>query len=625
MSSELAYVHFPLRAGKGLVASCIAAVALSIASLPSADAATLSTKKFVYRASDKKLSEVLQDFAASQDLPLIVDPGVAGTVTADFNAKPEDFLGAMARTYGVIWYFDGTTLFIYPSNLMQSRVFRMRGYDRQQVKQLLASLGLGDARYPLRFDDANQTLLAYGPPRHIELVSTLVEQLERDGADRIGRSIRVFPLRYASAADRTFGSTSAPGLARTLSDLFAPPGEKQSGSATEAAVNNIVGQPDRVRAAAAGNFGLKLPPVTAGPASAAAPAPAPTISSAPAGPIDLERPQFQAEESTNSIIVRGLPDRMKEYEALIQQLDVAQDLVEIEATIIDVSADEFDSLGVDFDLTTRHVQARVSPGTPGGAGAAAGSAAGGAAGGSNISTVIRNAGTQLISRIRALEGNGKARILARPKVLGVANRVARMADKRVVSVRVAGNLDANLFSIETGTSLQVTPQILTMADQRKVRMSLAIRDGSFEAAAVDSVPVIKQTEIETEATINEGESLLIGGISIETDSNGVSGVPGLSRIPVLGSVFRHREKSNTRSERLFLITPKIISSKTRGPVAAALERAATPASTPAPSAVEAPVTTPVPPRAAELPASGPQRFCAAQALGLPGDCASAGD
>src|SRR6185436_9375148 len=79
-----------------LVASMLACAGLTSPAV----AAQFTAKKFVYHANSKKLAEVLQDFAASQSLPIVVDPGVEGTVNADFNARPEDFLNAMTRTYG---------------------------------------------------------------------------------------------------------------------------------------------------------------------------------------------------------------------------------------------------------------------------------------------------------------------------------------------------------------------------------------------------------------------------------------------------------------------------------------------------------------------------------------------
>ena len=637
----------------------VLALMLLASPCPGAEAGVpFAGRHFTYRADGKKLSEVLQDFAASQGLPVVIDPGVEGTVNANFNTQPEQFLAAMTRTYGVIWYYDGTTLFIYPSRAMQSRVFRMRGYDRQQVRQMLGSLGLGDARFPLRFDDANQTLLAYGPPRHIELVATVLGELERDGHDRMGKSILVVPLRYATAGDRTFGDTKVPGLADTLNSLFSNGESNSQGApALKSMQSPLVGRADKQKAMQAG-YGLQLPESGNNNAAARrdeAQKANQLGSSDPLAPTDAERPWFQAEESTNAIIVRGLPDRMKEYESLIHQLDIPQDLVEIEASIIDIRADDFESLGVDWDFSKGGTsRLSISPGTT----STTDGSSSETMSGTNITTLIGNAGRQLLAHVRALEGAGKAHVLARPKVLGAVNRTATMTDKRVASVRVAGNLDANLFTIEAGTTLKVTPQIVVYADHREVRLSLSIQDGDFEGTVVDQVPVIKQTEINTEASVREGESLLIGGISVESDSSGTSGIPLLSKIPFLGAAFRHDEGGKSRTERLFLLTPKVIAVGGTRPVASNATRlqpaapvvvvpSPVPAPTAAPAAVVAPAPAPVPTRAPILlpptvpvvsqaapraPAvnvavakvRAPDTACAVVALGLAADCSHAG-
>ena len=287
---------------------------------------------------------------------------------------------------------------------------------------------------------------------------------------------------------------------------------------------------------------------------------------------------------------------MAQYESLVRQLDVAQDMVEIEATIIDVSTDEFESLGIDWDYS-RAGQGAISVQT--GSIPIAG----------NITTLVADAGRSLLTHIKALEGNDKARIVARPKVLGSANRTAVMVDKRIASIKVAGNLDANLFNIEAGTTLQVQPQIVTYGDHREVKLTLFIQDGNFESAAVDQIPVIKRTEINTEATMREGESLLIGGISVESDSFGRSGLPGLSRIPFIGGAFRTDEGKRQRSERLFLITPKVINSEGTRRVASTVSGPIRTQATPyynAPVAPPAPVV-PALPAPTPLPAAAPVR------------------
>jgi type III secretion protein C len=550
--------------GSAPLAILIATVLAGVGTASATEPRWLS-KTFVYRAENKRLPDVIQDFASAQGLAVIVDATLEGVVNVAFNRSPSEFMVTLSKSYGVIWYFDGVTLFAYPARAMQSKVFRLRGFKREQVRQMLESLGLGDSRYPLKYSDAEQTLLAYGPPRHIELVSTVVSTLEQRYGSA-GSEVVIVPLKFAFAADRNFGSSRVKGLVSTLNGIYAGAG---GGGVTPEA--GVVAQ---ARQSAEASLGVPLPPQRRaleglgmkGGAPVAGQTPAAAGSAKGRQGIDVSErslestepsaaPVFQADEATNSVLVRAAPDQMSRYTALIRKLDVALDMVEIEVTVIDVSSDEFDSLGIDwnFNNASGSFALSVSPISPSGTSTSTSTSIG-----ANITTLISDAGRALMLRVRALEGTGKARVLSRGRVLGAANHMASMADKRSVSVRVAGNLEANLYTVEAGTSLQVLPQIVPHAGKHDIRLALSIRDGSFEGSVVDNVPTVKSTEIQTDATVPEGESLLIGGITSETETNGFSGVKGLSRVPFLGGLFRREESSKFRSERMFLLTPKLI-------------------------------------------------------------------
>ena len=554
--------------GTASLAILIATVLAGVGTASATEPKWLS-KTFVYRAENKRLPDVIQDFASAQGLAVITDATLEGVVNVSFSRSPSEFMVTLSKSYGVIWYFDGVTLFAYPARAMQSKVFRLRGFKREQVRQMLESLGLGDSRYPLKYSDAEQTLLAYGPPRHIELVSTVVSTLEQryGGA---GSDVVIVPLKFAFAADRNFGSSRVKGLVSTLNGIYAGAGGGGGGGG----VTPEAGVVAQARQSAEASLGVPLPPQRRaleglgmkGGAPAAGQTPAAAGSAKGRQGIDVSErgaestepsaaPVFRADEATNSVLVRAAPDQMSKYTALIRKLDVAQDMVEIEVTVIDVSSDEFDSLGIDwnFNNASGSFALSVSPISPSGTSTSIGTSIG-----ANITTLISDAGRALMLRVRALEGNGKARVLSRGRVLGAANHMATMADKRSVSVRVAGNLEANLYTVEAGTSLQVLPQIVPHAGKHDIRLALSIRDGSFEGSVVDNVPTVKSTEIQTDATVPEGESLLIGGITSETDTSGFSGVKGLSRVPFLGGLFRRDEASKFRSERMFLLTPKLI-------------------------------------------------------------------
>jgi len=545
---------------RGLVAF---GIALWIAS-GAASAQTLpggTSPRFVYKADGKRLSEVLQDFAASQRVPAVVADGVEGVVNANFDTTVDKFLAAVSKAYGILTYHDGTAYYFYPAKAIQSRLFRLKGYSKQELTELLDSLGLGDKRFPLKFNQAQRTLLVYGPPRHVELVASALESLDLGAAEDNEVVVRVFGLRFASASDRTMGDTTVPGVVSTLRGLYS---KGPDGASDEAGSPNTTGRKLQTVLPPVGSNKLvpELPSASHGsPQAADKTAPgAPTRGLRSPVNYDEDSPRFEADEGTNAVIVQGRAYRMREYEALVKRLDQKPMLIELEAMIIDVSADQVESLGVDWSVEGR--RGGVSVTSPGNApvGGSNGSLATVGNGVFTIGTVVADAGRQLMARINALQGEGKARVVSKPSVLGVVNRPAVMKEKRIATVRVAGQQDAKLFQVEAGTLLQVTPQVTSGDGINQIKLSLYIEDGSFETLSVDQVPVIKKTEIRTEAHVKEGESLLIGGLIIETEAGQESGVPGLRSIPVVGGLFSWHGTRASRTERMFLITPRVMGS-----------------------------------------------------------------
>lgn len=523
------------------------------------DHAAWMTKRFLYEANGKRLSEVLQDFAASQGIPAVIADGVDGVVHGNFDSTARDFLDAISRSYGIIWYHDGTTLYIYPSRSMQSKLFRIKGFTREQVQDLLSSLGLGDSRYPLRFNERQSTLMAYGPPRHLELISQALESMDANVNEHNATVVRVFTLHYASPGDRMVGNQLVPGMVTLLRGIYggaaspketiaqAMPGGVTNLVSKMQAMRNVYGQPRMVPEMDGKRDGAPPSPDKASPAAEGRGLQSPVS--------DEDQPWFEADEATNSVIVRGKLRNMAEYHYLIQRLDVRPVLVEIEAVIIDVDEASVDALGIDWSARGSHGSLSVSP--TGTTQADSGINAVGS-GGFTISTLWANAGRELLAKVDLLQSKGQARIVAKPKVIGVMNRPAVMEEKRTAVVRVAGNLDAQLFNIEAGTRLQVTPQLSEEDGTSRIKLSLYIEDGNFEGVQVDNVPLVKRTEIRTEAHVLEGESVLVGGITIEAQSTLTSGVPGVSKLPIVGGLFRTTNKQVARTERLFLITPKLI-------------------------------------------------------------------
>jgi type III secretion protein C len=554
-------------------------------------------KRFVYRADNKRLGDVLQDFAASQSVPAVVAEDLEGVVNGNFDVKIEVFLDSMARTYNFLWYHDGSALYFYPGRAIQSRMFRLKGFRREQVQNLLQSLEIGDKRYPIRYDEAQSTLYVSGPPRHVELVTSAIETLDAGLAEAALRSVQVFPLRFATAGDRTIGGVTVVGVASTLRKLFAT---TSSNSALDAL--SLIPDSSGELAEMAERTRRGIQPLSKLGQKPTSPKPdlrgnvRPAHGKGKPGEQEEIPPQIEADEGTNSVVIQGRSDRMADYGALIQRLDQKPMLVELVATIIEVSSDSVDQLGINWSMKSAGGNS-VSVSGPQGR-------VDGLGGLFTLGTVVANAGRELLARVDALQGEGKARIVSRPSVLGVANRTAVMREQRIATVRVAGNREANLFQVEAGTLLEMTPQVTYADGNNRIKLSIYIEDGNFEAAQIDQIPIVKKTEIRTEAHVREGESLLIAGITIESDKTQRNGVPGLQHVPMVGGLFRATDNRTQRTERMFLITPRLPSSSATAAAAAQAraEAASAVAATPLPGAAATPARTAAPARFTGVPA-----------------------
>jgi type III secretion protein C len=164
-----------------------------------------------------------------------------------------------------------------------------------------------------------------------------------------------------------------------------------------------------------------------------------------------------------------------------------------------------------------------------------------------------------MARIGALEGSGKARTVATPRVTTMDNVPSVMSTKESFYVRVPGAYASDLFEVSSGVSLSVLPFVVQESESVSVRLAINISDGSVDPSTqVDNIPTTQQSEISAEAIVRDGASLLIAGYAREEESSSHNGVPVLSRLPGLGALFQHRNSRGVRQERLFLVTPRIV-------------------------------------------------------------------
>ncbi|OAX64600.1 EscC/YscC/HrcC family type III secretion system outer membrane ring protein [Xanthomonas translucens pv. arrhenatheri] len=587
------------------------AIAVHTAAAPAAAEVPWHRGNFQYVVENKDLKDVLRDFASSQGVMTWISPEVSGTVSGKFATPPQKFLDTLASSYGFVWYYDGTVLRVWGGNEVTSTTLTLSAATTDQVKSALERMSVADRRFPIRYDDKARTLIVSGPPGYVETVSAVVRSVDHSSALHDGTEMRVFPLHYARAADRSVQmdgqSVQIPGMVTLLRGMYTHAAANAGATSFSTAQRRVpslgergdtgarndpggggggggsgVGLPNNWFGLGGGQAPVRPPLPSGGPIADSAAAPAPA--SAPAGGdyagvavtarsaeqgagLGPELPYIQADPRINAVVIRDRPERMGDYAALIQQLDSRPQLLQIDATIIEVQDGALRDLGVDWRLHNRHLDLQNGDGkgtalgyrAPGANPGLGDSADGLTPGGGMLTAVLGDAGRFLMTRVSALEQSNRAKIVSTPKVATLDNVEAIMDQRQRFFVRVAGYQSADLYGLSAGVSLRVLPTVVPDSDARQIRLDVHIEDGQLTSQMVDQIPVISSSQINTEAFVNDGESLLIAGYESNDDENNVTGVPGLSKVPVLGRLFQHRSKQRSSVQRLFLLTPHVVS------------------------------------------------------------------
>jgi type III secretion protein C len=582
-----------------LKAAALCAMLACGAFVPSAHAAPVHWKASIvdYAAEGKDINDVLRDFGASQGIPTRIAQGVSGNVSGKFHLPPRRFLDMLAASFGFVWYYDGEVLDIVPATDLQSTLVKLDTAGTAGLRDALERMHIADERFPIVYDSAQGTALVSGPPRYVQMVTQIADRLDTNEARRGGTQVRVFPLNHAWAQDRSVTidgqDVTLQGVVSVLNGIYHPRPAKEAGEKKGAGhpadgvtrktpMNDVEGNtytsPYVAPPIPGGGSGKGLlggldgQPSPAVMEAVGAP-PQPAAGTGHAAAPDDSLPVIVADQRTNSVVIRDTGDRMTQYDRLIERLDVKPQLIEIEAHIIEIDDNALQQLGIDWTLHNSHLDVQTGNGLlpqstydggtitqnfgsttlPGGVLAAASPA------GASVAAVLGDAGRYLMARISALQQSNAAKVDASPKVVTLNNIEAVMDNKTQFFVPVSGYTAGDLYSVSTGISLRVLPMVVEEGGQTHIKLDVAIQDGELTSQTVSNLPVIQRSNINTQAFIDEGQALLIAGYRADSDSNGVTGVPGLSKIPVIGALFRTDNRSKSHMERLFLLSPRVIS------------------------------------------------------------------
>ena len=526
---------------------------------------------FKYFARQQPLPVVLHDFATTFGVQLELGPDIAGQVSGDYaTSSPREFLNVLSTSYGLDWYYRDGVLHVEKSLATITRVLHvgLAASDVGVLKEQLIGLGVFEPRFGWAEFPQRGVVIVSGPQAYVKEIATIVDALGTAPSD--GRQVRIFRLQNARAEDYAFSyhdhQVVTPGVATLLRSLAAGSMAEQQAIPSSGALS--VARPQTLRplpillsqaeigAAAAGD-----PSIPAG-AAPAATIPTPVTSASAGGDVSVHAglnvltPVIEADPRLNAVIVYDAPEKMPIYEALIQQLDAGRPQIEIEAMIVDVDTDSIDTLGVAWE------------GHAGDAKFGFGGAV------RNQATILSINTDSFVARLRALSIKGHAHILGRPSVLTVDNLAAVLSVSETFYARTSvdgggrGNVGMGaVVPITTGTMLKVIPRLVEEGSRRDVSLAVEIEDGQIRRDPrqnANVLPTVMESQINTQTVVHEDDSLLIGGYFMDSGSDEQQSVPGLSRIPLLGALFRDKHTDQHRSARLFILRPHVVMTPVAG-------------------------------------------------------------
>jgi len=404
-----------------------------------------------------------------------------------------------------------------------SELFRMgqTAADRQAVEyRLLAGQGaeeegkgkgaaarIGSAQdvaLTVTVDIRTNSLLVGGTRQYVNLASEVIQELDQStAADRL---TEVYRLRNAQATD------------------------------IETAVTNFLNQErDVLEQSLGGTTGGTLPFI-------------------------LEREvAIVAESTSNTLLLSASPRYYQVIADMIEELDQPPPQVLIQVLLADVTIDDTEEFGVEWNVQERYRSHDLFGGTAPAFSASAGLTL-------NPGFTVSVTGGDVNFLLRAIEAQGRVEILSRPQILASDNQEATINIGQRVPFITNSRITEDGTTINTieyedvGIILNVTPRI---TPDGFVRMEVnpeisAIDDSTVPISEGVNAIIVNSRSAETTVTVQDGHTIVVGGLIRTTDRDHVDKVPFLGDVPVLGNLFRSTRKVKERTELLIILTPTVL-------------------------------------------------------------------
>jgi type IV pilus assembly protein PilQ len=285
-----------------------------------------------------------------------------------------------------------------------------------------------------------------------------------------------------------------------------------------------------------------------------------------------DRGKIFTDTRTNMMILTDLPRYVESMQQLLDLLDVKVPQVQIDARIVEANRGWEKAIGVSWPQANSGADGGSSPNSISGRPKEGGNKLNAAfsPGKPGVTDIPVAAGELWISFltnrislnaiIQALEKNSQIKVVSEPKLTVQNNQVGLIGDGARVPYQsnqsgVAGGAITVQF-VEAKLKLEVTPQI---TNEGTVLLDVAIdKDQPDFAQQVNGTPTILSKNIKTTVRVEDGGTIILGGVFTNTVDSGTTGVPFLSKLPGLGWLFRSKTNNDKTTELLVMISPKII-------------------------------------------------------------------
>jgi type IV pilus assembly protein PilQ len=286
------------------------------------------------------------------------------------------------------------------------------------------------------------------------------------------------------------------------------------------------------------------------------------------------------DQRTNKLLVQDTADNVDLIIALVEELDIPIRQVLIESRIVLATNQFTRELGVKFGLSSETTSGTRSITTAGSLNAADSynqfgvvpqlderlnvnlPAVSSSAGSIGLAIAKLPFGTLLDLELSAAQAEGKSETVSSPKVITADQQEAVIESGQEIPYQEASSSGATSVSFKKAVlSLKVTPQITP--DDRIV-MDLAVnKDSPDFGNLVQGVPPINTNNVETQVLVDNGETVVLGGVYEQTKTKNINRVPFFGDLPLVGVLFRNKTETNDKQELLIFVTPKLLKEEIR--------------------------------------------------------------